>query len=169
MLVVISDAMVLIHLAKISLLECCCSHFAVVVPELVFSETVEVGKKKGFVDAIVIENLVNVGKISVKKVEKIEFVKKANDFNIFSGEAQAVALYWQENASLLATDDNNVRNKKDALELNIIGTPVIILTLFNSKKISREKAEDSIKLLRKIGWFNNSVLDKILLEVEKNG
>jgi len=54
------------------------------------------------------------------------------------------------------------------LEINIIGTPSIILTLFNSRKIGAEKAKQAINNLRKIGWFSSEVLDKILMEVEKN-
>lgn len=50
-------------------------------------------------------------------------IAKANAFNIQRGEAEAVALYWQEEADLLATDDDNVRRKKDALRIKTIGTP----------------------------------------------
>lgn len=70
---------------------------------------------------------------------------------------------------MIATDDDAVRVKKEVLGLNIIGTPSIIMSLFNNRKIGKEKASESITKLRQIGWFNNEVLDKILLEVEKNG
>ena len=168
-MLVVNDSMVLIHLAKITLLEKSCEHFKqVIISPLVFEETVAIGKEKGFEDAIVIESIVMQRKIMVLDVKKKNFLKKANGFNIFGGEAQAAALYWQEKASLIATDDDNVRNKKEMLGLNLLGTPSIILTLFNSKKIGQEKAVQSVNKLRKIGWFSSEVLDKVLMEVEKN-
>ncbi|HIH09048.1 MAG TPA: hypothetical protein HA254_00080 [Candidatus Diapherotrites archaeon] len=168
-MLVIKDSMVLIHLAKITLLETACAYFGrVEIPEKVFSETVTVGKEKGHEDAIIIENAIKSGAIKVRKVKKPELVKKANDFSIYGGEAEALALYWLEEADLLATDDDNVRRKKELLDLKLIGTPAIILKLFNSKKIDSKKAKQSAAKLRKIGWFSSDVTDRILNEVEKN-
>ncbi|HLC79378.1 MAG TPA: hypothetical protein VJG83_03015 [archaeon] len=167
-MLVIKDSMVLIHLAKITLLETACSYFGKVeIPQAVFNETVEKGEEKGHADATLIANVIKNAGIKVKKV-KPELIKKANDFNIYGGEAEALALYWQEKANLLATDDDNVRGKKDLLNLRLIGTPAIILMLFNSKKIDSKKAKQSTAKLRKIGWFSGEVTDYILREVEKN-
>ncbi|MBU2477280.1 hypothetical protein KKG83_07475 [Candidatus Micrarchaeota archaeon] len=168
-MLIVNDAMVLIHLAKITLLEKSCDYFGkVLIPEMVFDETVKAGKKKGFDDAMLIEEIIKKGKIKVKKIKKKDFVKRVHNFNVFGGEAEAVALYWQEQANLMASDDDNVRRKKELLEISLIGTPSIILALFAAKKIKPEKARQSINKLRKIGWFSNEVLDRILLEVEKN-
>lgn len=164
----VNDAMILIHLAKITLLETVCDFFEqAIIPEMVFGETVKTGKQKRYPDALLIKNMIKAGKIKVKKVNKKWLIKKANDFNIFGGEAEAAALYWQENADLIATDDDNVRNKKEVLEIKLIGTPAVILSLFRNKKIEAKKAESSINKLRKIGWFSSQVLDKVLMEVEK--
>ncbi|MFH1256821.1 MAG: hypothetical protein V1494_06035 [Candidatus Diapherotrites archaeon] len=169
-MLVVNDAMVLIHLAKISLLEKSCRHFKeVLIPELVFAEAVSTGKEKGYADSFLIERLVKEKWIKVKGVSKKQLVKNANNFNIFGGEAEAVALYWQENAGLLVSDDDNVRSKKAVLGLNLIGTPSIILALFKVKAIDSGKTAEALNKLRKIGWFGSQVLDKILLEVEKNG
>jgi len=166
-MLLVNDAMVLIHLAKITLLETACAFFdQVIIPEMVFDETVKAGKQKGYSDAFLIERTVNAGKIKVKAVKEKKLLKKANDFNVFGGEAEAVALYWQEKAGLMASDDDNVRNKKEILEINLIGTPAILLSLYKNKKIEAEKARQSIARLRKIGWFSSQVLDKILMEVE---
>ncbi|HZX20309.1 MAG TPA: DUF3368 domain-containing protein, partial [archaeon] len=112
-MLVVNDSMVLIHLAKITLLEKSCDHFGtVMIPEAVFLESVKTGKTRGFEDAILIESIIKKGKITVKKIGKKEQLKKINQYNIFGGEAEAIALYWQENADLLACDDDNVRKKK---------------------------------------------------------
>ncbi|MFH1391696.1 MAG: hypothetical protein ABIH20_05275 [Candidatus Diapherotrites archaeon] len=169
-MLVVKDSMVLIHLAKITVLEKSCGHFGnIIIPKKVFDEVVTKGKENNYPDAIIVEEAVKKGKISVKTVKAKELEKRANQFNVFGGEAEAVALYWQEKANLIACDDDNVRNKKEILEINIIGTPSILLSLYRKKKITKEKLEESINKLRQIGWFNNQVLDAILLEVHKNG
>lgn len=163
----IKDAMVLIHLAKLSLLESSCQYFKkVMIPEQVYHEILK-GKRKGFPDASVIVDLIENKKITVKKIQDKNFIKKANQFNIQRGEAEAVALYWQEKADFLATDDDNVRKKKILLNINIIGTPGIILGLYKKRIINRQKISESVEELRKIGWFGSTVLDKIIMEAEK--
>ena len=78
-----------------------------------------------------------------------------------------IGLYWQEKADLIATDDDNVRKKKLMLDIRIIGTPAIILGLYKRRLIDKNKIEQCILELKKIGWFANTVLDKIQMEVEK--
>jgi predicted nucleic acid-binding protein len=169
MSLVVKDSMILIHLAKITLLESSCNFFGrVKIPELVFEETVKIGKQRGFEDAFLIEELVRNGTIKTKNVLKKGLVKKANQFNVFGGEAEALALYWQEKADFLATDDDNVRKKKEILGISLIGTPAIILALYQKKIINAEKIKQALQKLKKIGWFSPEIIDRILLEVEKN-
>ena len=163
-MLIVKDSMVLIHLAKITLLEKSCSYFKkVLIPELVQKEVL----RKEHPDSVLIRELVDKGKIKVKNVANANLLKRANEFNILRGEAEAVALYWQDNADYLATDDDNVRKKALILDLKIIGTPSILLTLFRKNIIDKEKTIKSINKLREIGWFNNFILDTILTEVDK--
>ena len=165
---IIKDSMALIHLAKLSVLEKSCEYFRkVIIPELVYREVIK-GKSKGFSDVSTIIELMERDKISVKKVKDKKLIKKANQFNIQKGEAEVVALYWQEKADLIASDDDNLRKKKNILNLKIIGTPSIILKLYKIGKIDDDKIRKCISELRNIGWFSNAILDKILMEI-KNG
>ena len=158
--------MVLIHLAKITLLERSCEYFKkTIIPRKVYEEVIEC-KGKNFEDVKIITGLLEKGKIIVVEIKKDQLIKKAKELNIHGGEAEAVALYWQEKADYLATDDDNVRKKNIILNINIIGTPVMILKLYKKGLIDRNKFMDSVNKLRKIGWFSNAVLDKILLEVK---
>ena len=52
------------------------------------------------------------------------------------------------------------------LNIEVIGTPAIILKLYKNKIIDKYKIEQSISELRKIGWFSGMVLDKIMMEAE---
>lgn len=169
MVFVVMDSMVLIHLAKISLLAACCEFFGkVMIPQKVFEETITAGKEKAFEDAFLIEKMIKENKIAVKTVKQKELLQKANQFNIFGGEAEALALYWQEKADYLASDDDNVRSKKEVLEINLLGAPAILLVLYNKNVVDSAKMLQSIQKLRKIGWFSSSILDKISEGVEKN-
>ena len=157
--------MVLIHLAKSTLLELSCDYFGkVFITPRIKREVV----KKEYPDAYKIEEMLVKNKILVKEVKNFSLTKKAEEFNILGAETEAVALYWELNADFIATDDDNVRRKREILKLNIIGTPAIILKLYKEKKINKEKLNNSINIMKKIGWFNNTIWDKIMLEVEKN-
>lgn len=167
-MIIIKDVMVIIHLSKITLLENSCGYFRnVIIPERVYKEVIR-GEERGYIDVKITKNLINKKKVIIKKIKNKKLLEKAYEFNIQDGEAECVALYWQEKADYLATDDDNVRNKSLILNINVIGTPVIILKLYKEKIINKEKAILSIKELRKIGWFSNAIIDKILMEI-KNG
>lgn len=167
-MLVVKDSVTLIHLAKTSLLRDSCRFLGdVLIPEKVYDETVESGREEGYPDAALVEEVVEEEDIEVREVEE-EFVDRARKYSIQGGEAEAVGLYWQEDADLLATDDDNVRKKKTLLELDLIGTPVIVQKLYENGYIEGEKElEKKIDRLRDIGWFNSAVLDKIVLEAEK--
>ena len=161
---IIKDSMVVIHLAKITLLEASCERFKpVVVPEEVYREILQ-GKKKGYEDVTIIEGLITAGKLNVKRVREKKLLKKAAQFNVQGGEGEALALYWQEKADYLASDDDSLRKRSTLLNLKLIGTPAIILKLYQEKRIDRAKLEGSLQALRRIDWFSNTVIDKILME-----
>lgn len=128
------------------------------------SKELRAGRQRGYEDAIVAEDLIKAGKLRVKRVHDKALLKKAEEFNVHGGEAEALALYWQEGADYLATDDDNVRKKAVLLSLKVIGTPAMILTLFKAKVISKEKFIESTQGLRKIGWFSSAVIDTMLRE-----
>ena len=166
-MLVVKDAMVLIHLAKISLLGESCKYFKdVIAPKLVFDEVME-GVKLGHADAKVVEKLKREGKIRILGINDFALVKRATEFNIQGGEAQAVALYWQEKADILVTDDDNVRKKGILLDIKVIGTLAIVLKLKLAKIIKEEKFRACVSELRRIGWFGDAILDRVLMEGSK--
>jgi predicted nucleic acid-binding protein len=161
---VVKDSMVVIHLAKLTLLATSSEYFKpAVIPEAVRDEILA-GRKKGFEDAILVEDLIKAGKLKVKRVHDKSLLRRAEEFNVQGGEAEALALYWQEDAKYLATDDDNVRKKAVLLSLKVIGTPAILIKLFKARLISRDKFVESAQGLRKIGWFSSAVIDAMLTE-----
>ncbi len=164
----IKDAMVLIHLAKITLLEKSCDYFKnVLIPPAIFEETVTAGKKTGLPDAFVIEKIIENKKIIVREIKDKNLLNFSYNYNIHGGEAEAVALYTQEKADYLVSDDDNVRRKKELIEANIIGSLAVLLRLRETKMITKEKFIEALEKLREIGWFSPVLLDKVLLEGEE--
>ncbi len=162
----ILDTMVVIHLAKITLLEKSCDHFKpVVIPEAVHDELLA-GRKKGYEDVNIVEGLLKAEKLSRKRLRDKTLLRRAGEFNIQRGEAEALAFYWQEEADYLASDDDNLRSKRLLLDIQLIGTPAIILMLYQAKRIDKDKLHDSLRELRKIGWFSSAVIDTILMEAQ---
>ena len=161
---VVYDAVVLIHLAKLTLLEKSCAYFeSAVIPHAVLDEVVA-GKRQGRADATIVEELVKANVLRVKTVKGQALLTRARAFNIQGGEAEALALYWQERADYLATDDDNVRKKRVALSLALVGTPAILISLYRARIIEQVKFHESAAELRKIGWFSQAVIDQILTE-----
>jgi predicted nucleic acid-binding protein len=162
----ILDTMVAIHLAKITLLEKSCEHFKpVIIPEAVYAELLA-GSKKGYGDVRVVEALLKARKLSRTRLRNKALLKRAWEFNVQRGEAEVLACYWQEQADYLASDDDNLRRKRLLLNVTLIGTPAIILSLYRAKRIDKEKLHDSLRELRKIGWLSSAVIDTILMEAQ---
>ncbi len=167
-MLVIKDSMILIHLAKMQLLTDSCRHFGkVMIPTKVYEETVVNGKEKGHPDALIIEQAITTDLI---KIEEVKNKKKVDDLKIFGlhlGEAEAVVLYFQEQAQFLATDDDTCRRNRIILGINIIGSPAIVLTLFRKDTITRRKALDCVFALETIGWFDTEVINEMKRQIEK--
>lgn len=165
-MLVVKDSMVLIHLAKTSILETSCEFFEdVIIPRKIWKETVKTGGKKNYPDAALIGKMIEKDRIDVIDVEEKELIERARKFNIQGGEAEAVALYWEKNADILATDDDNVRSKAAHLDLDLIGTLPILVNMFRADRIGKEKVARSLDILQDIGWFSSAVLDKTKMEV----
>ena len=169
-LLVIKDSMILIHLAKMSVLKSACEFFRkVLIPQKVFEETVLQGKEKEYPDAIIIENLIKENLIIVKKIKNKEKVNSIQKYGLGPGEAEAVLLYHRENADFLFTDDDVCRKYRGILNVNILGTPAIIIILFRNKVIAYSKAIESINLLSEIGWFENELIFELKQKIKQKG
>ncbi|HLC81346.1 MAG TPA: hypothetical protein VJH68_01695 [Candidatus Nanoarchaeia archaeon] len=157
--------MVIIHLAKTTLLKSSCTYFGkVLIPKLVQEEVVQdEHPETGLIREMILSK-----KIIVEAVKDKNFLHRANQFNLQRGEAEVVALYWEQHADLIATDDDNVRKKKDVLQLKVIGTPAIIFELYKKRYIDNQKLQEVITVMREISWFSNVIWDKILMEANKN-
>jgi predicted nucleic acid-binding protein len=168
-MIVVKDSMILIHLAKMHLLIDSCQYFGdVIIPTKVYEETVINGKKKGHPDALIIEQTINNNLITIKEIENKEKVDYLRLFGLHLGEAEAIALYFQEKAQILATDDDTCRKNRIILGINIIGSPAIVLMLFRKALITRRQAIDCVSALETIGWFDTEVIHEIKRKIDRS-
>ncbi len=167
-MLIIKDSMILIHLAKMAIIADSCRHFGtVMIPEKVFEEAVVKGKENGHPDALVIEQTIKKDLIKVKKVMDKTKLDNLILFGLHLGEAEAVALYFQECAKFLGTDDDTCRRNRILLGINIIGSPAIVITLFRKGSISLKKVLDCISTLEMIGWFDIEVINEMQRQVKR--
>ena len=155
----VCNASTTIHLAKLSIIETVVSQFeSYMISEKVYEESVMKAKPK-YGDAYVTEGLVKKGMIIVKAVKNQVLVKKlTEDFNVGEGEAETVALFLQEKASILATNDGRA-----IMACEIMGIPyttsVSLIAYFAQKKpLSRQKALEALDALEKECWINKSIV-----------
>ena len=167
-MLVVKDSMILIHLAKMQILTDSCRQFGeVMIPAKVYDETVVKGKEKGHPDALIIEQAITNDLVKIKEVRNKKKVEDLKIFGLHLGEAEAVVLYFQEQAQFLATDDDTCRRNRIILGINIIGSPAIVLTLLRNGAINRRKAIDCVLALETIGWFDTEVINEMNQQIKK--
>lgn len=160
--------MILIHLAKMQILTDSCHHFGdVLIPMEVYEETVINGKEKSHPDALIIEQAITSDLIKIRKIKNKKNVDNLRIFGLHLGEAEAVALYFQEKAQFLATDDDTCRRNRIILGINIIGSPAIVIMLFRNAFIPRNKALDCVSSLATIGWFDTEVIHEMKRQIQR--
>lgn len=162
---ILMDACTAILLAKSTVLESAAKTFKVVLPKSVYEEVLA-GKEKKFADALLTEKLVQNKIITIKDVEN----KKMRDmirhnFGMGIGEADIIALALEEN-QMIATDNKQGRKAASVNSLKLIGSPEIVFALAKMGKISKDKAKQSLKILKNEGWFNDLLIERLMEDIE---
>jgi len=163
MKLVISDASTLILLNKINLINKIIKFISIKIPEEVKKEAVDVGKENNYLDAFEIENLINKNFIEIKKVKnnkKVNWLMRG--FNIERGESEAIQLFIELKADLLATDDKNAINACKVLDIPVSGSLAFVINSVDRKIISKKEGEEMINKLSIFGRYNVDVINKAL-------
>lgn len=160
----IADACTIILLAKASVLEKASETYNLQITQEVHQE-VMAGKEKLFVDALLVERLINEHKIKVVKVIYGIMKKIEQDFKMGLGEASTVAFALDAKEGIIATDNKQGRKAAMVYSLPLIGSIEIITDLYYRKRIDKAKALNSIQILQEKGWFNVSLIEKARGEI----
>jgi peptidoglycan hydrolase-like amidase len=134
---VVVDSDVLIKLTKTGSKEAIVSLLEVSIPMRVYEETVT--ESKGCLDAIKIQDNIDVGKIQVQG-------HSARD----KGEFEALKLYRSGDFELIVSDDRKFLNYLDRNDIPYLTSSSIIVYLLHKNKISKE---DTIKYIDNLKMY----------------
>lgn len=155
---VIFDASTLILLAKISLLELFVMNFAgeVLIPEKVRDE-VYFGKSE---ETPLLRKLIEIKKIRVAKTADDRQAKKLIlDFNIDSGEAEAILLALKKKGSLVGTDDRNAIRACKILNIHFTTAIAILIRVFEKQLIDKNEALRKLQKLDTVARYHRTIIE----------
>ncbi len=163
-MILVLDAMALIHLAKSTVLESVCKRFEVVIPSEVFEEAVR--KSLGaYADAALSSELVEKKLIRVENVAEKTKAAVAR-FGLAGGEAGCAALALELSKkgknSVLVSNDKAVKNAAGLLGFTWTYVPMLLVVLGRRGQLPKEKARRALLLLETLGWYSKRVIDDAL-------
>lgn len=162
------DACTVILLAKASVLESAAKAYAISIPESVYNEVLA-GKDKKLVDALLTERLIEERILTLAATENPKLRDALmQDFSMGIGEADTFALSIEKGFDAVATDNKQGRKAALVNSLKLIGSPEIVMALFKTKEIPKDKTKKALKVLKNEGWFNELLIERLMEEVEKN-
>ena len=156
---IIMDACTAILLAKSSVIEILTDTKEIKMTKQVYEEIIK-GKEKMFEVSFLIESLKKKKKIHLINDNKEITEKLMKDFNMGEGEASTISA-GIENKSIIATDNLQGRKASRVNNLQLVGSPELIISLFKRKKITLEKTRVSLKKLKEEGWFETNLIEKL--------
>jgi len=142
MTIAISNSSPLILLSKIDALNILTYFFQeIYIPLPVYHEVVEIGMRRGDLDAIRVQKLIDDGKIIIKnEIVKSTLLQKFNTHNVHFGELAALNLALATNVRRILLDDEEARKIARFLNLKVKGTLGLLIAFKEKGQISLENA-----------------------------
>ena len=161
--IIISDASTLILLQKIVLLDKLVKNFEFIISQKIYDESVIKGKKIKSKDSYLIENKINRGLIKIKKIEDRKRVNQIiKEFGLEKGETEAIVLFLQENADILAIDDHKAINVCKIFKIPFITALTFVITALDAKIIMKNEAKEMVRDLGIYGRYKDELIYKAL-------
>jgi len=161
--IIISDASTLILLQKIVLLDRLVKNFEFIISQEIYDEAVIKGKKIKSKDSYLIENKINRGIIKIKKIKDRKRVNQIiSEFSLEKGETEAIVLFLQENADILAIDDHKAINVCKIYKIPFITALTFVITSLDAKIIIKNEAKEMVRNLGIYGRYKDELIYKAL-------
>mgnify|MGYP001596987268 CR=1 FL=1 len=153
----IFDSSTLILLAKIEILDRFLKDYKgnVIISRKVKKESTT---KKTF-ETLLIKKKIKEGRIKVNHVQSANVRKFIEDFNINSGEAEAIILTLKNKGGTLATDDKNAINACKLLNISFTNSLNILIRAKEKNLMTMEEAKTKLDKLSKYGRFKKSIIE----------
>ncbi|TVR07853.1 MAG: DUF3368 domain-containing protein [Phormidium sp. GEM2.Bin31] len=162
MVEIICNATPLINFASISRLDILKSLFTeIVIPQAVYSETVE----SGFPNSETILKGIEAGWLNVKPVEEMP---ESISLELDAGEREAIALALSEQKPRVILDEKRARKVAQELGLNVIGTLGILILAKRNRIIPQVKPLLDAMMTEAQYWVNESLYHSVLQAVSED-
>jgi predicted nucleic acid-binding protein len=161
--IIVSDSSTLILMEKIDLLHLLTSRDRIIIPDHVYEEAVTKGISRKARDAYGIKNFVENKEIEVIPVVdqgKVKLLMK--EFNLGKGETEAVALYHEQEADLVATDDHKGINLCRIEKIPFATAIAFVIDFASNHTVSIDTAKEMIRKLGKYGRYNTEIIMEAL-------
>lgn len=159
---IICNSTPLINFASINRLDILKSLFTeIVIPQAVYSETVE----SGFPNSETIVNGIKAGWLKVKLVEEMP---ESIPLELDAGEREAIALALSEQKTRVVLDERRARKVAQQLGLNVIGTLGILILGKQNRIIPQVKPLLDAMMTEAQYWVNESLYYDVLQAVSED-
>ena len=133
-------------------------------PSSVYKEVVEVGEKKGFLDAMIVKkeigNIVIVHHPSEKAIDKVKRDLKKRRIHLGKGEIEGIALCIDLNDNLFISDDNDAKMYAEIFGINGRGTIYLLLKACKDGIVSKDECIKTFDEMIKEGfWISPEVIN----------
>lgn len=160
----VADSTVLIFLGKLEKIDLLkLKYDKLIIPEEIYREVVEEGKKRGEQDAIRVENLIEEGWIEVKKVEVLDKVEK---FGLEKGEKEVLSLAEENKIEEVLADEEAVREAAKILDFKPKGTLYFLLKSVKEKNIDFDSYLQTLEELVGHGFY---LSEEVYMEAVRKG
>lgn len=157
--IIISDASTLILLQKIALLDKLLKNMRFIIPSEVYREAVTKGKAKRFSDSYLIEERIKTRKIVVTELKNNNTVTSIRkEFGLGEGEAQAIALFLQEKADVLAVDDHKAINVCKIYGIPFMTALTFVVFANDRKLVNKAVAKEMMNNLSVFGRYKDELI-----------
>ena len=153
----IFDSSTLILLAKIEILDRFLRDYKgeVIIPKEVEKESTN----DATFEALLIKKKIKEGRIKVRYVQSGKVRKIINDFNVNSGEAEAIILALTNKNGTLATDDKNAINACKLLGIPFATSIHILIRAKEKNLMATEEAHAKLDKLSKYGRLKKQIIE----------
>lgn len=164
MKIAVSNSSPLILLAKIQCLDLLMELFDIVyIPQAVYDEVVIKGKQNNQADAFIVEQLIEMKKIQIRKFDK-NLVRIPNIAinTLHPGELEAISLALSIKEGIILLDDQEARNIARGLKLKVKGTLGILINLKERGNFTSAEAISHLELLNNLMYLSGDLYQFVL-------
>ena len=166
-MIVVLDASSLILLEKTGLLEKLAKRTTMRIPKEVEREATAKGTQKSVPDAFRIKGKIEQELIKVESIKNLQASRFfQNAFNIGKGESEAITLFKEIHADILATDDRLAINACKALHIPFATSIAFVIESYEKGEVTKDEASQMIQILADQGRYKAEIIFNALKKIE---